>query len=113
MTRALIALSLLILTACSKPDPAFVDKVWSVTRSTAVAPGTLYVFLSEGTLVITSPNSTPMNGKWTRTDSGLTMTEEGQTYRVDILKLTDTTFSIRSHNPGTPVDIEMSLAPSR
>jgi hypothetical protein len=124
ITRILIALAALLLASCSDPAPPaesknaettnanFVNKVWSVTHSTAVAPGTLYVFLSEGTLVITSPGNTPMVGKWSSTPDGLTMTEESIDYRVEILKLTDSVFTIRSHNPGEPVEIEMKAAPS-
>uniref|UniRef100_UPI00397E85CE hypothetical protein n=1 Tax=Salmonella sp. SAL4434 TaxID=3159889 RepID=UPI00397E85CE len=35
-------------------EPSFINKVWAVTDSTAVAPGSLRVFLSDGTLVMTS-----------------------------------------------------------
>ena len=77
--RALvIALAAALVSACgerpapaansttgSKAPPGFVNKVWAVRESPGVAPGTLYVFLSEGTLVITSPNSRPALGKWT------------------------------------------------
>ena len=58
--------------APAKPDSgetadsagSFVNTVWRVSESSSVAPGTLYVFLSEGTLVITSPNSKPALGRW-------------------------------------------------
>ena len=107
--------------ACSQlPDPApitpapdraaerpasFVNRVWRVARSSAVAEGTLYTFLSDGTLVITSPGNKPMVGSWSRSEDGLVMVEESIPYRVDILKLDDDEFVIRSHNPGAPVDI--------
>src|SRR5262245_44591539 len=84
---------------------SFVNKVWKVSQSAAVAPGQLYVFLSDGTLVIASSTGKPSLGTWSYTDSVLTMVEEGISYRVDILKLTPDEFSIRSHNPGEPVDI--------
>jgi hypothetical protein len=87
--------------------PAFVDRVWSVERSTSVAPGTLYVFLSDGTLVITSSESEPMLGSWSRSETGLVMVEESVPYRVDILELEAGRFVIRSHNPGEPVDITL------
>jgi hypothetical protein len=48
-----------------------------------VARGTLYVFLSDGTLVITSPQTRPLVGAWKKTDHGLVRVEE----------------------PGKPVDI--------
>ncbi len=90
------------------PSPAtFVNRVWRVADSTAVAPGQLYVFLSEGTLVMTSPSATPSFGTWRRDGDGFTMVEDGRPYRVDILALTDQEFRIRSHNPGQPVDIRL------
>ena len=122
-----------LLTGCSKPSaapapvgpaasattpvsaqpaakPGFVNRVWTVESSTAVAPGTLYVFLSEGTLVIASPNAKPMLGSWKKSGDGLVMVEESISYPTDILKLDGSSFVIRSHNPGTPVDI--SLVPA-
>jgi hypothetical protein len=88
----------------------FVNRVWKVKRSTAVEAGTLYVFLSDGTLVITSAHSKPLLGSWSRSGAELSMVEESIPYRVEILRLTNDSFEIRSHNPGSPVDIEMSPA---
>ena len=90
--------------------PSFVDTVWKVTASDSVPPGTLYVFLSEGTLVVASSTGTPSLGKWTQQDGKLTMIEEGLAYPTDVLELTANTFRIRSHNPGEPVEIAMTLA---
>ena len=87
--------------------PRFVNRVWTVESSTAVAPGTLYVFLSEGTLVIASPNAKPMLGSWKKSGDGLVMVEESISYPTDILKLDGSSFVIRSHNPGTHVDISI------
>lgn len=42
---------------------SFVNTVWRVSDLSSVAPGTLYVFLSEGSLVITSPNTKPALGR--------------------------------------------------
>lgn len=92
----------------AKPD--FVNRVWSVASSSAVEPGTLYVFLSEGTLVIASPQTRPMLGSWKRSGEGLILVEESIEYPTDILKLDAGSFVIRSHNPGPPVDI--SLVPA-
>lgn len=92
--------------------PRFVNRVWTVESSTAVAPGTLYVFLSEGTLVIASPNAKPMLGSWKKSGDGLIMVEESISYPTDILKLDGSSFVIRSHNPGTPVDISLVPADS-
>ena len=96
----------------SKAPVSFVNKVWSVRESPGVAAGTLYVFLSEGTLVITSPNSRPALGKWTYDQKILTMVEEGISYKVDILTLTADEFKILSHNPGGALEITMVPAPS-
>lgn len=70
----------------------------------------LYVFLSDGTLVITVSGSTPTLGKWRYDNGALTMIEEGESYPTDILALDDTHFTIRSHNPGTPVVITLERA---
>jgi len=91
----------------------FVDRVWSVSRSSSVEPGTLYVFLSEGTLVIASAHGKPMLGSWKKEANGeLTMIEEEIPYRTEILKLTPDELAIRSHNPGEPVDITLVPAES-
>jgi heat shock protein HslJ len=89
------------------PPASFVNKVWTVAKSTAVAQGTLYVFLSEGTLVIASSTGKPSLGKWTRDGGRLTMIEEGIPYRTDILEVRDDLLRIRSHNPGGAVDITL------
>ena len=90
---------------------AFVDKVWRVKSSSAVAPDTVYAFLSDGTLVVDSPGGTPMHGQWRFEGGKLTMIEEGQSYPTDILRLDASELHLRSHNPGEPVDIVLTLAP--
>jgi hypothetical protein len=96
------------------PDTAapasFVNKVWEVRVSPQVAPGQLYAFLSDGTLVVTAAGQKPALGTWSASDSGLVMVEEGISYRVDVLDLTPDTFRIRMHNPGTPVEITFGPA---
>jgi hypothetical protein len=87
--------------------PAFVDKVWKVKASSAVAIDTTYTFLSDGTLVIDAQQGTPGYGQWTYVDGALTMIEEGQSYPTDILQLDDRTFEIRSNNPGGAVTITL------
>ncbi len=91
--------------AATPPD--FVNRVWRVAESSAVAPGQLYVFLAEGTLVVASDTGTPSLGRWSRTGDGLTLVEEGRAYPTDIVSLTADEFRIRSHNPGQPVDIRL------
>ena len=90
---------------------AFADKVWRVKSSSAVEPDTVYAFLSDGTLVIDSPNGTPMRGEWRFENGELTMVEEGRAYPTDILRLDASELHLRSHNPGAPVDIVLTLAP--
>lgn len=89
---------------------SFINKVWQVSKSNAVAPGQLYVFLSDGTLVIASPNSKPAFGSWTYKDGKLTMTEETRPYQTDILKLAEDEFAIRMNNPGEAVEITLKPA---
>jgi hypothetical protein len=88
----------------------FVNKVWQVSASAGVAPGTLYVFLSEGTLLITSPHSKAALGAWKYEGGTLTMIEDGIPYKTDILYLSASEFKIRSNNPGQPV--ETTLVPA-
>lgn len=118
---AVILVASLLVSACSRRTdtverrgegpgdraPGFVNKVWTVGRSSAVAAGTLYVFLSEGTLIIASSTGKPMVGSWKYEGEVLTIVEEGIAYRVDILSLSDKEFRISSHNPGQPVDITL------
>jgi hypothetical protein len=92
---------------------AFVDKVWKVGKSSAVEPGTTYTFLADGTLVIDSPNGTPMHGRWSYDKGALVMVEEGISYPTEIIAIDATKFHIRSHNPGEPVDIELVPAPDQ
>ena len=91
--------------------PAFADRVWRVTASSAVEAGSTYTFLGDGTLLMDSPNGTPSTGSWRYADGRLTMIEEGIAYPVDIVLLQDNRFTIRSNNPGGAVMIEMSAAP--
>ena len=97
-------------TSTPPPAPSFINKVWSVQSSNAVAAGQLYVFLSEGTLVIASRNGRPAFGSWRQQDRTFTMVEEGIAYEVEILELTEGRFRIRMKNPGEPV--EMTLVPA-
>ena len=97
----------------SAAKPAFVDKVWRVTPSSAQQPGTTYTFLSGGALVIAAPGGTPMTGAWRQVDGRLTMVEEGIAYPTDILELDVAHLVLRSHNPGGAVLIELVAAPDR
>ena len=85
----------------------FVNRVWRVSASDAVAPGTHYVFLAESTLVIDGPGGRPAVGTWRRDGEGLVMVEDGIASPTDIVELTGDRFRIRSHNPGRPVEITL------
>ena len=111
----------LLLTGCSKEiappgqgltgtgvtSASFVNKVWQVSSSSSGTLGTLYVFLSEGTLLITLPNTKPLLGTWKYENGEFLLVEEGLPYKTDILQLDVDQFSIRSHNPGEPVEITL------
>jgi hypothetical protein len=93
------------------PAPVgFVNKVWRVASSTSVETGLLYVFLSDGTLVVSSPHGRPSLGTWKPDGSGLTMTEEGVSYKVNVLKLSADEFRIMINNPGNAVEIAFAPA---
>jgi len=110
LRRSFMVLTLLIAAGCTQESPpTFIDVVWK-TQSSTDTPGSLYVFLSEGTLVITRQGDIPMTGKWTRNATDITMIEEGLSYRTEVLKVTRDTLHIRSHNPGAPVDIHLVRA---
>ena len=110
-----------LATNCSEPKPpperatehgtsapsGFVDQVWKVSESTSVAPGTLYVFQSDGKLLVTSPGSAPAVGSWKMENGALTMIEEGLSYPTDILESGPNVLRLRSHNPGEPVEITL------
>lgn len=99
----------------AESPPGFVNIVWKVSESSSVAPGTLYVFLSEGTLLVASPHGKPALGTWKDLGGVLTMVEEGIPYQVDVLGLSQDQFKIRSHNPAKPAEITLIAAerPSR
>ncbi len=123
-----VVLALLAMTACSKSEsppsapppaaetaqsaakPSFINKVWAVAESPQVETGSLRVFLSDGTMVMTSSNSTPAFGTWNYDAERLTITEDGQKYDVDIVALGEDEFRIRIHNPGEPVEIRFTPA---
>jgi hypothetical protein len=88
-----------------------VNKVWRVASSSSGGEtGVLYVFLSDGTLVVSSPHGTPALGKWKQDADGLTMIEEGLSYKVNVLRLSPDEFRIMINNPGSAVEIAFAPA---
>jgi hypothetical protein len=93
----------------AKPT-SFINRVWRVDASPTIQKGQLYVFLSEGTLVVASETGTPSLGTWRYQKGALTMVEESRPYPVDILELSASTLKLRVRGPGEPV--EMTLVPA-
>ncbi len=97
-------------TAAAHAPVTFVNRVWTVVQSPTVAPGQLYVFLSDGTLVVASLQGTPSLGRWAYEHGRLTVTEQGVSAAVEIGELTADRFRITLRGPGEPVT--MTLEPA-
>ena len=101
-------------TAAPAADPARVlaGKVWRVERrSDGGEIGSTYAFLADGTLVVDSPNGTPMTGSWRADGGALSMTEEGIAYPTDLVVRDADHVTLRSHNPGGVVELALVHAP--
>ena len=85
--------------------PEFVSKLWKVSRSSGVEPGTRYVFFADGTILITSSHGTPALGRWEYRGDTLTLIEEGIPYPATVRRLLADTFAITVRSPGEPLDI--------
>jgi heat shock protein HslJ/uncharacterized membrane protein len=96
--------------APAEASSSFVNKVWQVAESGPVDVGSLRVFLSDGTLVMTDTHSTPAFGAWRYDDGRLTIIEEDREYPTDILDLSESAFRIRMHGPGEPVEMRFEPA---
>jgi hypothetical protein len=83
--------------------PDFANRVWKVAKGSEGDPGTFYVFLSDGSMLVTSPHGTPALGAWHYSGEVLTLVEEGIPHQATILRTTPDTFSIRIAGPGRPV----------
>lgn len=92
------------------PLAALVNRVWVVEESNAVATGTLYVLLEEGTLVISSSYSEPLLGQWRLEGERLILVEQGLDYAVDVISLDPERVRLRIHNPGVPVEMTLIAA---
>lgn len=93
------------------PAPSFINKVWRVKDASSIPGGGLYVFVSDGTMLITSPNAKPALGAWQQNDGQLTWIEEARPYTVEVLSIDATQFHVRVNSPGDPIDILFELAP--
>lgn len=83
--------------------PDFGNRVWKVAKGSAGDPGSFYVFLSDGSLLITSPHGTPSLGTWHYSGEVLTMVEEGLPRQATVLRSTPDTFAISVAGSGQPV----------
>jgi hypothetical protein len=83
--------------------PDFANRVWKVARGSQGDPGTFYVFLADGSLLISSPHGTPSLGSWHYSGEVLTMVEEGLPHQATVLRFTPDTFAISVAGSGQPV----------
>jgi hypothetical protein len=83
--------------------PDFANRVWKVAKGSQGDPGTYYVFLSDGSLLVSSPHGTPSLGSWHYSGEVLTMEEEGLPHQATVLRSTPDTFAVRLSGPGQPV----------
>ena len=102
----------LLVAACSRPGspaetavPEFANRIWKVAKGSAGDPGTFYVFLSDGSMLITSPHGTPSLGSWHYSGEVLTMVEEGLPHPATVLQSTADTLGIRISSSGEPVEL--------
>jgi hypothetical protein len=86
-----------------QPVPDFANRVWKVAKGSAGDPGTFYVFLSDGSMLIASPHGTPALGGWHYSGEVLTLVEEGLPHQATVLQATPDTLAIRIAGPGQPV----------
>ncbi len=89
--------------AAHQPVPDFANRIWKVAKGSAGDPGTFYVFLSDGSMLITSPHGTPALGSWHYSGEVLTLVEEGLPHQATVLQATLDTLAIRIAGPGQPV----------
>jgi hypothetical protein len=85
------------------PVPDFANRAWKVAKGSEGDPGTFYVFLSDGSLLVTSPHGKPSLGTWHYSGEVLTMVEEGLPHQATILRTTPDTFAISVAGSGKPV----------
>jgi hypothetical protein len=138
--RASLAAALLLL-ACSRPSPPappasetpaastgaaapagppaergvpdFANRIWKVAKGSAGDPGTYYVFLGDGSMLISSPHGTPALGAWHYSGEVLTLVEESVPHQATVLHATPDTLAIRIVGSGQPVDMTFVTARER
>jgi hypothetical protein len=83
--------------------PDFANRVWKVAKGSEGDPGTFYVFLADGSLLIASPHGTPSLGDWHYSGDVLTMVEDGVPHQATLVRSTPDTFAVRIAGAGRPV----------
>lgn len=86
-------------------SPEFVNKLWQVTESSDIPSGSLYIFLSDGALIIASDTGTPLVGRWSATGTAITMIEESLPYQGKIVASTENGLELRMKNPGGEISL--------
>jgi hypothetical protein len=92
------------------PQPQFVGKVWLATDPSA-APGTLRIFLPNGTLLMDSCGETYRLAEWRALDEHLIeWTEDTARIKAEITRLTDDELQLRLRLRGESKDEAYRLA---
>ena len=86
-----------------QPVPDFANRIWKVAKGSEGDPGTFYVFLSDGTMLIASRHGTPALGTWHYSGEVLTLVEEGLPHHATVMQATPDTLAIRVAGSGEPV----------
>ncbi len=88
------------------------NTVWRVTAPTSRAPGSFYIFLADGTLVMTSCVETYRLATWQRADEDtLTIIEDRATqYDADVAQPNDRELRLRLKLVSETVDLTLMRA---
>jgi hypothetical protein len=96
----------------STTESRLANKVWLVTAPAGRAPGSLYIFLADGTLMMTSCVETYRLSTWRlQSDDRLLVTEDSTTsYVVRVIDLGERDLRLRLELVGENVDLELRAA---
>ncbi len=101
-----------VVDPAASPREALIDKVWRVTAPEGRPPGSFYVFLSNGTLIMTSCVETYRLAQWTlEPPASLTITEDPITrYGADIVRIDERSLALRLKLRNENIDLALELA---
>lgn len=85
--------------------PAFANKAWRVVAPSDVPAGAIYVFLSDNTLLITSPAGTTQLGRWLMSGQELVMIQEGMSHRTEVVETTADRLVLRQRRQSGALDL--------